>query len=121
MIDKLISGNVAPVSPGGVVADAGPLWGPGATVAPSGAAGPSAASGATAAGADFGAMLGNMMMNAANAVKTAEATSISGITGQASVQQVVEAVMSAEQNLQSALAVRDKVVSAYLEISRMQI
>jgi flagellar hook-basal body complex protein FliE len=37
------------------------------------------------------------------------------------VQQVVEAVMAAEQALQSAIAVRDKVVSAYLEISRMQI
>lgn len=41
--------------------------------------------------------------------------------GQASVQQVVEAVMSAEQSLQTALAVRDKVVAAYQEISRMQI
>ena len=41
--------------------------------------------------------------------------------GQASVQQVVEAVMSAEQTLQGAIAIRDKVVAAYLEISRMQI
>ena len=37
----------------------------------------------------------------------------------ASVQQVVDAVMSAEQTLQRAIAIRDKVVSAYLEISRM--
>ena len=29
--------------------------------------------------------------------------------------------MSAEQTLQSAIAVRDKVVAAYLEISRMSI
>jgi flagellar hook-basal body complex protein FliE len=29
--------------------------------------------------------------------------------------------MSAEQSLQTAIAVRDKVVSAYLEISRMSI
>ena len=29
--------------------------------------------------------------------------------------------MSAEQTLQGAIAIRDKVVSAYLEISRMQI
>ena len=41
-------------------------------------------------------------------------------TGKASVQQVVEAVMSAEQTLQGAIAIRDKVVAAYLEISRMR-
>lgn len=70
---------------------------------------------------DFGSLLGGLFASAANAVKTAEATSISGIKGKASVQQVVEAVMNAEQSLQSAIAVRDKVVTAYLEISRMQI
>ena len=37
------------------------------------------------------------------------------------MQQVVEAVMSAEQTLQAAIAIRDKVVTAYLEISRMAI
>jgi flagellar hook-basal body complex protein FliE len=34
---------------------------------------------------------------------------------------VVEHVMSAEQSLQTAIAIRDKVVSAYQEISRMPI
>ena len=48
-------------------------------------------------------------------------TSIAGMRGQASVQQVVDAVMSAEQTLQGAIAIRDKVVSAYLELSRMSI
>jgi flagellar hook-basal body complex protein FliE len=37
------------------------------------------------------------------------------------VQQVVEAMMNAERNLQTVIAVRDKVVSAYQEISRLQI
>jgi flagellar hook-basal body complex protein FliE len=41
--------------------------------------------------------------------------------GQASLQQVVQAVMMAEQTLQTVVAVRDKVVGAYQEISRMQI
>ena len=41
--------------------------------------------------------------------------------GKAAVQEVVEAVMSAEQTLQSAIAIRDKVVAAYQEISRMAI
>ncbi|MDP9137158.1 MAG: flagellar hook-basal body complex protein FliE, partial [Pseudomonadota bacterium] len=59
--------------------------------------------------------------NAANVVSNAEATSIAGIQGRATVQQVVESVMSAEQTLQGAIAIRDKVVAAYLEVSRMQI
>jgi flagellar hook-basal body complex protein FliE len=70
---------------------------------------------------DFGAMLGQLIGNAAGALKTAEATSIAGMRGQASVQQVVDAVMSAEQTLQGAIAIRDKVVAAYLELSRMSI
>ena len=73
------------------------------------------------AGADFGTMLMQMTSEAANVVRNAEATSVAGIQGRASVQQVVEAVMSAEQTLQGAVAIRDKVVAAYLELSRMQI
>ena len=74
-----------------------------------------------AAGVDFGSMLGDLAAKTAGDVRNAETLSIAGVRGQASVQQVVEAVMSAEQSLQTAIAVRDKVVSAYLEISRMSI
>jgi flagellar hook-basal body complex protein FliE len=74
-----------------------------------------------AQGADFGTVLGQMMTNATNVLKTAEATSIAGVQGQATVQQVVEAVMAAEQTLQGALAIRDKVISAYQDLSRMSI
>ena len=35
--------------------------------------------------------------------------------------QVVDAVMSAEQALQAAVAIRDKIVTAYMEVSRMAI
>lgn len=72
-------------------------------------------------GADFGSLLSDLFSSTSASLKQAEATSIAGIKGKASVQQVVEAVMNAEQSLQSAIAVRDKVVSAYLEITRMQI
>jgi len=54
-------------------------------------------------------------------VRTAEAASKAGIAGQMPVQQVVSSVMEAERSLQVAISVRDKVVAAYLEISRMQI
>jgi flagellar hook-basal body complex protein FliE len=111
MIDRLQPASLAPAAPT-KGAEVSPL------AAPSVAPGTGALDGASA---DFTAMLGDLMTNAAATVKHAEAASIAGIKGQASVQQVVEAVMSAEQNLQGAIAVRDKVVSAYLELSRMQI
>lgn len=70
---------------------------------------------------DFSEVLSQLVSGAAQTVKAGEAASIAGMQGQASVQQVVEAVMMADQSLQVAVAVRDKVVSAYLEISRMSI
>lgn len=70
---------------------------------------------------DFSTMLARMSSDAVDQVKSAEVSAISGIHGKVSVQQVVEAVMSAEQTLQTAIAVRDKVVAAYQEISRMAI
>jgi flagellar hook-basal body complex protein FliE len=54
-------------------------------------------------------------------LKVGEATALAGINGQVSTQKVVEAVMTTEQTLQSAIAIRDKVVSAFLELSRMSI
>jgi flagellar hook-basal body complex protein FliE len=71
--------------------------------------------------ADFGQMLSQVASDAVSSLKTGEATAISGIQGKASVQQVVEAVMNAQQNLQTAIAIRDKLVSAYQEVSRMAI
>jgi flagellar hook-basal body complex protein FliE len=84
-----------------------------------GAAAPSAS--AATGGADFGQVLANVAGEAVNNMKAGEAAAISGMRGQASVQDVVDAVMSAERSLQTALAVRDKAVSAWQEISRMQI
>ena len=70
---------------------------------------------------DFASLLGSLFTDTTNTLRTAEATSIASIKGQATTQQVVEAVMSAEQTLQAAIANRDKVTAAYLELSRMQI
>jgi flagellar hook-basal body complex protein FliE len=93
-----------------------------------GAVGPSAAAGAGLAGqtsaaapTDFAAVLGQMAMDAIGTVKASEATAVAGVKGSATVQQVVEAVMAAEQTLQAGVAIRDKVVSAYMEVSRMSI
>jgi len=70
---------------------------------------------------DFASVLAKAALSAIDTLKAGEATAISGIQGKASVQQVAEQVMSAEQTLQTAIVVRDKVVAAYLELSRMQI
>lgn len=75
----------------------------------------------SADGSSFGQMLDQLSSNAVDALKKGEAAAISGVKGQASVQQVVDTVMTAERTLQTAIAVRDKVVGAYQEISRMAI
>ena len=86
--------------------------------------GPGAAafSGAPAAGgADFASVMKDVAGDAINTMKSAEQMSIQGVNGNASTQAVVEAVMNAERTLQTAVTIRDKVVSAYLELSRMAI
>jgi flagellar hook-basal body complex protein FliE len=76
---------------------------------------------AATAPADFGSVLSQVTHDTITKLKGAEAVSISGLQGQASVQQVVQTVMDAQSSLQAALAVRDKVVSSYQELSRMAI
>lgn len=82
--------------------------------------GASAQSGATQ-GPSFADVMANMATDATDALKAAETKSFEGIRGTANTREVVDAMMSAEQSLHTVTAVRDKVVSAYLEIVRMQI
>jgi flagellar hook-basal body complex protein FliE len=83
---------------------------------------PTLPAGATpAADGSFAAMFAKVAATARDSLRTSEATAIKGIAGDASVQSVVRAMMTAEQHLRAAIAVRDRVVAAYQEISRMQI
>ena len=75
--------------------------------------------GAAQGGTDFASVLANVASEGMQTMRAGEAAALGGLQGTASVQQVVEAVMSAEQTLQAAIAIRDKVVAAYQEISRM--
>ncbi|HLS18243.1 MAG TPA: flagellar hook-basal body complex protein FliE [Paracoccaceae bacterium] len=59
--------------------------------------------------------------DAVQSLKGAEATSIAALQDRASALEVVEAIKSAEQALQTATAIRDKIVQSYQEISRMAI
>jgi flagellar hook-basal body complex protein FliE len=69
----------------------------------------------------FGALLKSLGESSVNALRNGESTAMAAIDGKASIQNAVMATMEAEQSLQVALSIRDKVVSAFLEISRLQI
>jgi len=70
---------------------------------------------------DFSSAMSAAAQSVARTLVDAEVASIKGVNNQLPIRDVVEAVMQAEQSLQAAIAVRDKVVAAYMEISRMQI
>jgi flagellar hook-basal body complex protein FliE len=70
---------------------------------------------------DFAQTMASMATDALSTLKTGETTAMAGMQGKAPLQQVVQAVMQADQALRTVVAVRDKVVGAYQEISRMQI
>lgn len=69
----------------------------------------------------FGDVLKQLANEGADTIKNGESAAIAGIHGQASMLQVVDAVMAAERSLQTMIAVRDKAVNAYQEISKMAI
>jgi len=71
--------------------------------------------------ASFGEMLGNMFDTAVEASRKSEAVSAQSIQGKADLIDVVTAVNSAEMAVETLVAVRDRVVSAYQEILRMPI
>jgi flagellar hook-basal body complex protein FliE len=81
----------------------------------------SVAKGAGASGNDFASLLAGFAKDSIGTMRQGEQAAVSGINGTAPIQEVVDKVMAAEQALQSALAVREKVVAAWLEVSRMTI
>jgi flagellar hook-basal body complex protein FliE len=87
--------------------------------------GTTTASAAAPAGASGRPSFDNVLSQLAGSVngklENAEAVSMKSMTGDVPTRDVVNAVMDAEQSLQTAIAIRDKIVQAYLEISRMPI
>ena len=80
-----------------------------------------ASEGSTNAVGDFSALLEGMGSNSIGKLQVAEQKSLEALAGEGSTREVVDAMMSAEQTLQIAVGIRDKIVSAYLELSRMAI
>ncbi|WP_112964071.1 flagellar hook-basal body complex protein FliE [Agrobacterium sp. fls2-241-TYG-188a] len=72
-------------------------------------------------GPSFASVLGGVATDAVESLKKGEAMSFAGIQGKANTREVVDAVMQADQTLKTAVALRDKIVSAYLDIVKMQI
>ncbi len=72
-------------------------------------------------GPDFASVMADLASQTASSVKTGEEMAIKGIQGLAPLQDVVQSVMRAQTSLQTAIALRDKAVSAYQDLTRMPI
>jgi flagellar hook-basal body complex protein FliE len=74
-----------------------------------------------AGGPDFGAFLQNAIKDSVGAMNGAENQGMAAATGKSDIVNVVTAISAAESSLETVVAVRDQVISAYQEILRMPI
>jgi flagellar hook-basal body complex protein FliE len=111
---RALSGNLGGGKSGGLggLGDLGGLGG--------GLGGAGSSVGTTPSGG-FGQMVEDMVTNAAGSMKQAEAASAKQVAGKGDLIDVVTAIGAAENALDTVVAVRDRVVSAYGDIMRMQI
>ena len=72
-------------------------------------------------GAGFGDALARAIQGVADTSRQADVESVKAINGQGNLTEVATAVTRAELSMQTALAIRDRVVQSYQEITRMQI
>jgi flagellar hook-basal body complex protein FliE len=72
-------------------------------------------------GGSFADLLKQAGGDAMGALKQGEAQSLQAVTGKADITAVTAAVNNAELALQAVVAVRDKVIAAYQDISKMPI
>ncbi|MFC3126126.1 flagellar hook-basal body complex protein FliE [Pseudoroseomonas globiformis] len=79
------------------------------------------ATGTSGAGGDFGAMVGDAARASLATLRNAEVTAARGVAGTADVQEVVQAAANAELTVQTMTQLRDKVVSAYMDVLRMAV
>lgn len=90
-----------------------------ASLSSGGAAATGAASGA--ADGSFANILSGALHSAVQTLQTGEQMAANHVAGQADIVDVVNAVNSAELTLDTVVAVRDKVISAYQSIMQMPI
>jgi flagellar hook-basal body complex protein FliE len=89
-------------------------------ITPSTGASPATPAGSTP-GTDFGTVLRSAVASAVDTGHEAEAASMKAITQGGNVTEVATALSRAELTLQTATAVRDRMLQAYQDIMRIQI
>lgn len=72
-------------------------------------------------GAGFGSMINNMLQDGVAATRNAETASAGAVTRTSDLVSVATAVNNAELTLETIVAVRDRMISAYQDIMRMPI
>jgi flagellar hook-basal body complex protein FliE len=76
---------------------------------------------AQAGGMNFGNVLADTMKEALGTMRAGETAAVQGAAGQGDIVQVVNSVTAAELTLETVVAIRDKVISAYQDIMKMPI
>ncbi|MCB9964345.1 MAG: flagellar hook-basal body complex protein FliE [Rhodospirillales bacterium] len=79
------------------------------------------ASGTQSGGGDFMGMVKKAAQSSLETLKQGEVASAKAITGETTLPELIQAVSAAEMTLQTTMAVRDRMISAYQEIMRMPI
>jgi len=82
---------------------------------------PGLATPASSSGNAFADILKSAAGDAMGALKAGEAESLKAVTGKADLTAVTQAVGNAEVALQAVVAVRDRVIQAYQDITKMPI
>lgn len=77
--------------------------------------------GTGAIGGDFSSFLNEAAKEAVGTMRAGEAAAAQGAAGKGDIVQVVNAVTAAELTLETVVAVRDRVITAYQDIMRMPI
>lgn len=79
----------------------------------------SGAAPSTAEGQSFGKMVQQAATGVVDALNKSETASLQAVTGKADLAAVTEAVTNAQMALQTAVALRDRVIAAYQDIIKM--
>lgn len=69
----------------------------------------------------FGDVLKNAAVSSIKTLRAGEAASAKAVSGDANLPEVVQAITASEVTLQTVVAIRDRVISAYQEIMRMPV
>jgi flagellar hook-basal body complex protein FliE len=69
----------------------------------------------------FAQMIEKGASEAVQTVREGDSVAAAGLSGQAGIQQVVEATMALESTVRVSVALRDKLVEAYQEVMRMPV